>query len=307
MKLSPRLHSAHAPAHLRAVGLAAGIVLAVGAAEAAPSVPDFSGLWGRNAFDFEPGPSGPRPITNLMRMPDGTQNNNALVGDFHNPILKPQAAEALRERGAISLTGSPFPDPSNQCAPWPPVFTFAMQLGLQIMQRNDEITLIYNQDDQVRHARLNATHPRRPASGWKGDSIAHYEGDTLVIDTVGIRPGPLSMVDRFGTPHSDALHVVERYRLIDAKTAREASERQQKENGAAGLGGAAVVDRDYSGPGLQLEFTVEDPKMFTTPWSARVTYRRLKGPWEEQVCAENPNEYYAGRKTAIPSAVRPDF
>ena len=66
-------------------------------------------------------------------------------------------------------------------------------------------------------------------------------------------------------------------------------------------------DRDYAGPGLQLTFTIEDPKMFTAPWSGVVTYRRLKGAWMEQVCAENPNEYYAGRKTAIPAAARSDF
>jgi hypothetical protein len=293
----------------RFVAFTAGIALlaAPGLSLGAESAPDFSGLWGRNAFDFEPAPSGPRPITNLMRLPDGTQNNNALVGDYRNPILKREAAEALRERGAMSLTGKPFPDPSNQCAPWPPVFAFAMQLGVQIMRRQDDITLLYNQDDQVRHVRLNGTHPRRIDPSWKGDSVAHYEGDTLVIDTVGVKPGPLGMVDRFGTPGSDALHVIERYRLIDGRVARESAERHQKENGAAGLGGAVAVDRDDSGPGLQLQFTVEDPKMFTTPWSAVVTYRRQTGPWQEQICAENPNEYYAGRKTAIPTAARADF
>ncbi len=290
-------------------GLAAVFFLALAPAQlpAAEKPPDFSGLWGRNAFDFEPAPYQPRPVTNLRRMPDGTQDNDALVGDYRNPILKPEAAEALRERGAISLTGKPFPDPSNQCASWPPPFTFAMQLGLQIFQQRDQITILHNQDDQVRYARLNATHPRHLVPSWKGDSVAHYEGDTLVIDTVGIRTGPLGLVDRYGTPHSDALHVIERYRLIDGKSAREASERQQKDNGAAGLGGAAVVDRAYDGPGLQLQFTVEDPKMFTAPWSGVVTYRRLKGPWQEQICAENPNEYYAGRKTAIPSASTADF
>jgi hypothetical protein len=274
---------------------------------AASSIPDFSGRWGRNAFDFEAAPGGLRPITNLMRNRDGTQDNDALVGDYHNPILKPDTAEALRERGTISLTGRPFPDPSNSCAPWPPMFTFAMQLGLQVMQQSDRITLLYNQDDQVRYARLNGSHPRNLKPSPKGDSIAHYEGDTLIIDTIGMRTGPLGLVDRYGTPHSDALHIVERYRLIDGRTAREASERQQKENGVAGAGGAVVVDRDYGGPGLQLNFTVEDPKSFTAPWSAVVTYRRLTGQWMEQVCAENTNEYYFGRKTPIPTAPRSDF
>jgi len=48
-----------------------------------------------------------------------------------------------------------------------------------------------------------------------GDSVGHYEGDTLVIDTVGIKIGPFAMVDMYGTPHTEKLHVVERYRLVD--------------------------------------------------------------------------------------------
>ena len=53
---------------------------------------------------------------------------------------------------------------------------------------------------------------RRPVTpAWYGDSVGHYEGDTLVIDTVGIKVGPFAMVDMYGTPHSAALHVVERY------------------------------------------------------------------------------------------------
>jgi len=57
---------------------------------------------------------------------------------------------------------------------------------------------------------------------WYGDSVGHYEGDTLVIDTVGVKIGPFAMVDMYGTPHSPALHVVERYRLIDYAEAKEA-------------------------------------------------------------------------------------
>jgi hypothetical protein len=64
-----------------------------------------------------------------------------------------------------------------------------------------------------------------------GDSVAHYEGDVLVIDTVGIRSlRPFAMVDIYGTPYTDGLHVVERYRLIDRETAIEAHARTRKEN-----------------------------------------------------------------------------
>jgi hypothetical protein len=69
---------------------------------------------------------------------------------------------------------------------------------------------------------------------WYGDSVGHYEGDTLVIDTVGIKIGPFSMVDWYGTPHAEALHVVERYRLLE-QAAKVYWERNAKENSASAV------------------------------------------------------------------------
>jgi hypothetical protein len=277
------------------------------AAQESASSPNFAGMWGRNAFNFEPVPFGPKPIANLQRRPDGTGDPNRLVGDYMNPILKPEAAEIVRRKGEISKTGADYPDPSNHCSPYAPPFTFAMQLGVQILQQKDRITMLYNQDDQVRHVRLNAEHPAKIVPSAMGDSVGHYEGDTLVIDTVGVKTGPVSMIDRYGTPHTDALHVVERYRLIDGEAAREAAERHMKEDGPAGLNGNVGVDPDYKGKGLQLLVTVEDEGVFTAPWPAYVTYRRIKGPWTEQVCAENTFEYYSGRHTPVPTAEKLDF
>jgi len=292
-------------------GLIAGAVSALllpwPAMAAQSGIPDFSGMWGRNAFDLEPLPTGPKPVTNLKRLPSGIGDPNQLVGDYRNPILKPEAAEVVRQKGEISKTGADYPDPSNHCAAYAPPFTFTMQLGMEILQQKDRITMVYNQDDQVRHVRLNGSHPAKLRLTPMGDAVAHYEGDTLVIDTVGIEVGPVSMIDRYGTPHSEALHVVERYRLIDYETAKQAAERHMNEDGPAGLNGNVAVDPDYRGKGLQLTLTVEDPNVFTTPWSANVTYRRIKGPWTEQVCAENVFEFYSGQYTAIPAAAKSDF
>ena len=77
---------------------------------------------------------------------------------------------------------------------------------------------------------MNQPHPAQVTPSWYGDSVGHYEGDTLVIDTVGIKIGPFAMVDMYGTPHTEALHVVERYRLLDYEAAKEAAERDAKEN-----------------------------------------------------------------------------
>jgi len=272
--------------------------------EGATPIPDFSGIWGRTAMDHEALLSGPSPVINMNRLPGGTSDPQRPAGDYHNPILNPQAAEVLRKRGEGVLNGKPFSSPSNQCAPYPPPYIFAVQLGMKLLQGRNAITILYSYDQQVRYVRLNATHPTHVTPSSKGDSIGHYEGDTLVIDTIGIKAGPLAMVDRYGTPFSEALHVVERYRLIDAREAREAAERHEKKAGH--LRGAVDIDPDY-GKGLQLIFTVEDANVFVMPWSASITYRRATNDWPELVCAENTHEYYAGTATKVPQADKPDF
>lgn len=274
----------------------------------AATVPDFSGLWGRNAFNFEPLPGGPKPVQNMERLPDGTANRTLQVGDYRNPILRPGAARTVEELGKAARDGHPHDDPSNQCQTYPPPYAFAMQLGLQLLQSEGHVTILYNQDDQVRRIRLNSEHPKHVTPTPMGDAVGHYEGDTLVVDTVGVAlgPGHLPMIDRYGTPRSEALHVIERYRLIDGNAAEAAAERQMREDGPR-FNAAVLVDDAYAGPGLQLTFTVEDPKVFTTPWSAVVTYRRTVGPWEEQVCAEGLQDYYAGHARFLPVAAKPDF
>jgi hypothetical protein len=288
------------------LGLVALFTSSAWGADTQNQPPDFSGLWGRNAFDLEPMPSGPQPLTNLKRRPDGTGNFQQLVGDYTNPILKPEAAEIVKKRGEISISGRNFPDPSNSCGAYNPPYTFTMQLGFEMLQKQDQITILYNQDDQVRHIRLNGVHPANVKPSAMGDSIGHYEGDTLVVDTVGIEVSPLSMTDHYGSPNSPALHVVERYRLIEGKAAKAAQEKFEKFIGSVGGVGAPPADL-VDVKGLQVELTVEDPDVFTTPWSALATYRQRARNWNEQVCADNPIEHYAGEWQGLPKADKPDF
>lgn len=275
------------------------------------SISDLSGQWGRDSLYFEPPPSGQGPIVNTMRRADGSMDNASLVGDYTNPILKPKAAEVVKKLGKISLSGTAFPDPHNQCWPEPTPFTLAIQFGMQMLQRREEVTLLYVGDHKVRHVRMNVPHPAHVTPTWQGDSVGHYEGDTLVVDTIGIKVGPLSMVDQYGTPHSEALHVIERYRLIDGDAAAEAQRKHEsihpdfpKPFNPYGRGD---IDPDTKKKGLQVEITVEDPGAFTAPWSGLVTYRRVLGEWPEAVCAENPHDYITGKNTAVPTADKPDF
>jgi hypothetical protein len=300
-----RLRKSFGPAAIGFVAIAAFVFPAL-AAETKP-IPDFSGTWWRNAMDPELPASGAKPLVNLTRKENDPHPNMGgdplpLVGDYNNPILKPKAVEAVKKAGELSAGGRINPDPSNQCAPYSPPYIFTIQLGVQMLQLKDEIVMLYPQDDQIRRVRMNASHPKRVIPSAMGDSVGRYEGDTLVIDTVGVKLGPVTMVDRYGTPQSEAMHLVERYRLIDMADAKAAMEQHQRR---AGFAGAAPFIPDYSG--LQLRYTVEDPNVFTTPWSAQITYRRTTLPWSEQVCAENIVEYWPGMNIGVPKADKADF
>jgi len=268
------------------------------------SIPDFSGIWAHPFLaGFEPPQSGPGPVRNKSRRPDGVANFQQLVGDYTNPILQPWAAEVVKQHGDISLAGQGYPTPSNQCWPGGVPYLF-WDFLLQIFQQPDHILMLYRQGNELRHVRLNEPHPAQVTPSWYGDSVGHYEGDTLVIDTVGIKVGPFAMVDMYGTPHSPALHVVERYRLIDYDDAKDAIERNAKENSVAG--GGAIIDPNYRGKVLQLRFMVEDEGVFRTPWTATVTYRPNLGPWTDLICSENI-QWYSGKNAAVPTADKPDY
>jgi hypothetical protein len=278
--------------------------------QTAASAPDFSGIWTHPFWPgFDPPLSGVGPIVNRSRLPSGVGNSNQLVGDYTNPILKPEAAEVVRKHGEISLAGVTYPTPANQCWPQPVPYIF-WTIGIQLLQQPDKVTILYsNPDHEVRQVRMNQPHPARVTPSWYGDSVGHYEGDTLVVDTVGIKSGrPFAMADVYGTPYTEALHVVERYRLVAYEAAKVAEDRTLKENIPIPVNDSGLtVDANYRGKALQLEFTVEDQGVFTMPWSASMTYRRALGDWPEFACAENTHEYYYNRNSDVPVAGKPDF
>jgi hypothetical protein len=268
--------------------------------------PDLSGVWLHPGLGFGPSLSGAGPVRNKTRLPTGASNFNLLIGDYTNPILKPAAAEVVKRHGDTALGGKVVPDPDNMCLQNPLPYLF-WNFNVQLLQQRDKVTLIYAHDSDYRTVRLDQQHPANVTPSLHGDSVGHYEGDTLVIDTVGIKLGPHRMVDRFGTPYSPALHVVERYRLLDAGAAKAAFERADKEWPRIG-----ALDTNYNG-GLLLEFTVDDPGVFTMPWSATIMYGRAANQfWDERVCAENVQfdyqfNYFSDKNAHLPTADKPDF
>jgi hypothetical protein len=289
----------------------------------AGSIPDFSRIWTHPAFPwFEPPASGPGPVTNKSRWPqrplgvtgslglpplppgvEGVSDYDQLVGDYTNPILQPWAAAVVKKFGELSIAGTTYGNPSNQCWPEPPPFIYK-QFIMQVIQQPDRVTFLYNDNMDVRRVRLNDRHSEPLTPSLYGDSVGHYEGDTLVIDTVGVRTDrKYAMIDLFGTPYTKALHIVERYRLRDYDDAKDAIERNKKENWLF----RGDVFSTHRGKFLQVHLTIEDEGVFTTPWTATMTY--VPGPdvWPETVCAENTHQYYSNDEADVPRADKPDF
>jgi hypothetical protein len=296
------------------------------APQSAASAPQFSRLWANTLGPgFSPPASGPGPVLNKarqratvdiygkpLRAADAplVSVGGRRVGDDTAPILQPWAAAIVKAHAEKELNDGPALNPINQCRPSGVPFAF-YNLGMAMLQQPNSITILYVFDHEIRHVRLNEAHPAQLTPSWFGDSVGHYEGDTLVIDTVGIKTGPYTMVDQFGTPHTEGLHVIERYRLIDYEAAMQTLERGAKENASfLGNDSGVVANLNDKGKHLELEFTVEDEGAFTTPWSATVIYRpgmnvASSGELPEAVCAENPHELT--RQAAVPSADKPDF
>ncbi|MCH8858151.1 MAG: hypothetical protein IID54_01075 [Proteobacteria bacterium] len=239
----------------------------------ADAVPDFSGYWQRSANAegrmFHPPVSGPGPV---MRADDAGAYS---IGDHTNPILQPHTAAAVKAFGDSGRAGHVELPAWALCWPSGVPLVLNMAEPLQFLQTPDEVTMFYQRDQQIRRIHMNQEHPENLAPSWYGYSVGHYEGgDTLVIDTRG--HNDRAVMDRFGTPRSESLRIIERYTI--------APDRQS----------------------LNVEFTIEDPQTFTTPWSATLTYWRFTGPVFERICAEN-NKNPDGGFFAIPIDEEPDF
>ena len=238
--------------------IAAGSCVFAAIAADNPAAPDISGFWQHSVpqEEWENPPSGPGPVRKMQGAKDLDPTYGGWMGDYHNPILQPWAAEAVRKEGEHEAAGGTAMTGQLTCRPSGVPGVFTVLAPVQIVQSPRVVAFLYQRDHQVRIVRMNAQHPVKPEPSYYGDSVGHYEGDTLVIDTIGMNDN--TWTDRFGTPHTEALHVVERYTVTN--------------------GGKTL--RDF--------FTVEDKGAFTTAWSAVLNYSRARQTvLEEEVCAEN--------------------
>jgi hypothetical protein len=269
---------------MRNAGMTSAFVLAVLATDAAAqssratAVPDFSGLWERawkQAQLFEPPENGPGPVTGDPKFPHIRGANSPWIADPTSPILQPATRDRLRVLNEQQFAGHALLDNDSVCLPVGVLAALNLFDPMQMLQTPGEVIFLYARDQQVRHVYLDRPHATSAKPSWFGDSVGHYEGDTLVVDTIGMNDR--TQVDRYGTPHSTRLHTVERYRL-SPQTGQ-----------------------------LQTVVTVDDPETFTTPWTAMVAYKRQgAGKFEEIVCAEN-NRPTADEALKIPTAAKPDF
>jgi hypothetical protein len=256
---------------------------------AAPVVtPDFSSnrmtwvLMNGTAYFRAPGDNGPGPI--MQRGQEYKHDDVPRIAETSNPILMPWARKLMDINNQRVIAGDlPFYT-TSRC--WPggvPGLLLYPGEPVVFVQSPREVWIMWQRDAQIRRVYLDVPHSKNPKHSVYGESVGHYEnGDTLVVDTIGLDDS--TPIDRYRTPHTRQLHVVERYRL------------------------------NNGGKNVQVTFTVEDPGAFTTSWKGRVDFERghgaRSGQWDESICADNPRDYFADKISSavpIPHADTPDF
>ncbi len=196
------------------------------------------------------------------------------IADLSNPNLKPWVKERMQKDNDEVRAGKIAFTPRSSCRPAgvPGFMSYGRFTPVVFVQSPKEVVIIFESNQEVRRVYLDVPHSENPRPSWYGESVGHYEGDTLVIDTIGMNDR--TFLDNYRTPHTEKLHVVERWRMVD------------------------------DGKVLEVNFTVEDPDAFYEPWSATQRYRRVQQPLREEICAENNQHLFDYH---IPIANKPDF
>ncbi len=266
------------------------------AAPVADSIPQLGSRdfgWSANFWDFQLDPpqgSGHGPMKTDPDYPYNSQIQfgHRFTGELRppivntkDPILKPWAAKEMQATNDEVLSGKveiPF---TSQSRCWPggvPGQLLYLE-PMYFLQTPKEVWMIWQRDHFVRRIYLTDKHSEHVSPSWFGESIGHYEGgDTLVVDTIGLAGGKYHYIDSFRTPHTEKLHVVERFTISqDGRTL------------------TAIV-------------RVEDPDTFNGPLTLKQTWRKDEEAMVDVVCAEGGEEdRFNQNLDPIPQAVKPDF
>ena len=268
-------------------GLLAAAPIASAPAQQQAAPPDFSsnfagwvGLNGGGPF-YEPVPGVPSRLSPVVNdpahpfTPNGTGGQSTYrIPDLTNPNLKPWVKEHMKKDTDEILAGKIAFTAQSAC--WPSGVPFFMGYGgpdpIIFLQTPKKVWMIWREDNQARQIHMNVPHSANLKPSWYGESVGHYEGDTLVVDTIGMNAR--TVVDIYRTPHTEKLHVVERWRMVDG------------------------------GQAMEVVFTVDDPDSFNEPWTGMRRYRRVQQTDYEKICAEGNSVLFDFH---MPEAKTPDF
>lgn len=209
----------------------------------------------------------PRPKAVRWHIAAGTPDLSGVwfIDEYHRTILpnedppfQPWTRELLEKRNYDNTHHDPDKaiDPTERCIPPGTPRTMFQPFPWEIVYARDRVLIIFEYQSLIRQIFTDGRkHPDDLEPTYMGHSIGKFQGDTLVVDTIGFNDK--TWLDPMGLPHSDAMHLTERIRRVDHDT---------------------LVD----------EYTIDDPKAYTKPWTATRTFK-LKPDWQikEYVCAEN--------------------
>jgi hypothetical protein len=224
--------------------LSAVLLSGVGHAQSKPGAPDFSGAWGPYRAGRGADPKlAPPPATPMA--------------------LKPEYAKAYEARRAAEAEansrGEPLANPSVGCVPYgvPSMMSVAVY-PIEIIQTPKQITIIAEAFSEVRRVYMGKPQLSidEVPPGYYGRSVGRWEGDTLVIDTVGIKPS----VQYQRMPHSDQIRIVERMRFVSPDI-------------------------------LHDQITIEDPIVLEKPYTYTLAYRRMPDYEMVEFVCDNNREY----------------
>lgn len=216
----------------------------------AQGTPDLSGIW-ENTW-FHNGRIGQPPVSPPGEPPASTFSDVG-AGFKEGLPLRPWAAALLKERREWNSKENP----DALCLPMGLMQFHEHPQPRKMIQTPSVLLILYEGNSGIRQIFIDG----RPLPGddpqpwWYGYSVGRWEGDTLVVETVGFRDG--GWLDIWGSPLTDAAKMTERFRRLNYGT-------------------------------LQIDVTIDDPKAYTRPFSVRVNQRlSLRGELIEFVCNEN--------------------